>query len=251
MALIVIKRLVLEHLFLLNPIPLINLIGIILAQLNFCSLAVGFLMKNIEIDEELYQYIVSNTQAIGESASSILRRLLLLEESHHTTSVAQAQKHAEAEVLTKKQVAVTSEVERTDTQASSQLAQASLATEQSVSRESVFNFINKEELAMQRGAVGRFLLILAALYRAHPKQFNVVTNIAPKESARKNKRLYFAHSEAELAASGSSTKPKQIPESPFWVMTNSNTTRKKMMLTKAAISLGYGIEEVEKIRDLL
>jgi len=99
--------------------------------------------------------------------------------------------------------------------------------------------------------VGRFLLILAALYRAHPEQFNVVTNIAPKESARKNKRLYFAHSEAELAASGSSTKPKQIPESPFWVMTNSNTTRKKMMLTKAAMSLGYGVEEVEKIRDLL
>ena len=33
-------------------------------------------MKNIEIDEELYQYIAQNTQFIGESASSILRRLL-------------------------------------------------------------------------------------------------------------------------------------------------------------------------------
>ena len=35
-------------------------------------------MKNIEIDEELYQHIASNTQFIGESASSILRRLLNL-----------------------------------------------------------------------------------------------------------------------------------------------------------------------------
>jgi len=240
-----------------------------LAQLNFCSLAVEFLMKNIEIDEELYQYIVSNTQAIGESASSILRRLLSLGEGEQVLSVAKAQKHAidnseetltaiqaetltaiQAETLTARQVEPT-----TDTQASSHNAQAGQPVSQPVrrpaSQESVFNFINKEELAMQRGAVGRFLLILAALYRAHPEQFNVVTNIAPKESARKNKRLYFAHSEAELAASGSSTKPKQIPESPFWVMTNSNTTRKKMMLTKAAMSLGYGVEEVEKIRDLL
>ena len=35
-------------------------------------------MKNIEIDEELYQHIASNTQYIGESASSILRRLINL-----------------------------------------------------------------------------------------------------------------------------------------------------------------------------
>ena len=41
-------------------------------------------MKNIEIDEELYQYIVSNTQFIGESASSILRRLLSLTLAENT-----------------------------------------------------------------------------------------------------------------------------------------------------------------------
>ncbi len=112
-------------------------------------------------------------------------------------------------------------------------------------QETVFNFINKEELAMQRGAVGRFLLILAALYRAHPQHFEVVTDICGRD------RLYFANSEDKLAASGSSTKPRQIPESPFWVITNSNTTRKKMMLTKAAASLGYQESDVEKIRELL
>ena len=88
-------------------------------------------------------------------------------------------------------------------------------------------------------------LILAALYRAHPKRFNIVTEICGRD------RLYFANSEAELAASGSSTKPKQIPDSPFWVLTNSNTTRKKMMLTRAASSLGYNDVDVEKIRELL
>lgn len=190
-------------------------------------------MKNIEIDEELYQYIVSNTQAIGESASSILRRMLLLEVVSKNADVQQISVQDTPSSIPEN-IAV-------DTLTKSQSAQASTT----VSRESVFNFINKEELAMQRGAVGRFLLILAALYRANPDTFSVVTEICGRD------RLYFAHSEAALAASGSSTKPKQIPDSPFWVMTNSNTTRKKMMLTKAATSLGYEATEVEKIRDLL
>lgn len=183
-------------------------------------------MKNIEIDEELYQYIVANTQAIGESASSILRRLLALEKM-----VDEPQQ--QTNVPTYSEPVATNATE------------AKVISPQGMSRESVFNFINKEELAMQRGAVGRFLLILAALYRANPDSFSVVTEICGRD------RLYFAHSEAELAASGVSTKPKQIPASPFWVMTNSNTTRKKMMLTKAAKSLGYQESEIEKIRDLL
>ena len=38
-------------------------------------------MKNIEIDDDLYLHIVANTQFIGENASSILRRLLKLNET--------------------------------------------------------------------------------------------------------------------------------------------------------------------------
>ena len=36
-------------------------------------------MKKIEIDDELYRYIASETRHIGESASDILRRLLKLD----------------------------------------------------------------------------------------------------------------------------------------------------------------------------
>ena len=199
-------------------------------------------MKNIEIDDELYLHIVTNTQSIGENASSILRRLLKLDEAaHQTTSLGKsAEKELKAEPLSEKVLAdeiVISEPDEIE--------------EVEHGSESVFNFINREELAMQRSAVGRFLLILAALYRAHPKTFNKVTNIAPKVSARKTKRLYFALSEAVLTANGSSTKPKQVPQSPFWVITNSNTTRKKMMLTEAATLLGYDESDVIKIRELL
>jgi len=200
-------------------------------------------MKNIEIDEELYQYIATNTQYIGESASTILRRLLnfgtepeveavAVNENHEQAVVKQAPANDMAEV----KVEVIEDTEPTEKE---------LVIDAPISHETVFNFINKEELAMQRGAVGRFLLILAALYRAHPNQFSVVTEISGRD------RLYFANSENKLAESGSSTKPRQIPESPFWVITNSNTTRKKMMLTKASISLGYSDSDVEKIRELL
>lgn len=185
-------------------------------------------MKNIEIDEELYQYIASNTQFIGESASSILRRLLSIDTEQT------APKEAVDELVANKVEQVPSEPE--------QQVQHEVEPQE---KESVFNYINKEELAMQRGAVGRFLLILAALYRVHQHSFSVVSEIRGRD------RLYFARSESELTASGSSTKPRQIPDSPFWVITNSNTTRKKMMLTEAAISLGYDESDAEKIRELL
>jgi len=193
-------------------------------------------MKNIEIDDELYLYIVSNTKAIGESASSILRRLLPSGDTNQlpvppSTLVTEL----EDDEITEAEISHNTEVTSSDVIDTDFTEEVQPIT----SSESVFNFINKEELAMQRGAVGRFLLILAALYRAHPKKFNIVTNIAPKISARKTKRLYFALSEEILTASGSSTKPKQVPQSPFWVITNSNTTRKKMMLTEAATLLGY------------
>lgn len=200
-------------------------------------------MKNIEIDEELYQYIATNTQFIGESASAILRRLLNLgvEAKLETVTVNEPSDVVEVNILPESEEKAV-KIETAEVKEPKSKAVVKVTAE---SHETVFNFINKEELAMQRGAVGRFLLILAALYRAHPDQFGVVTDISGRD------RLYFANSENKLAESGSSTKPRQIPESPFWVITNSNTTRKKMMLTKASISLGYSDSDVEKIRELL
>jgi negative modulator of initiation of replication len=200
-------------------------------------------MKNIEIDEELYQYIATNTQFIGESASAILRRLLNLgvEAKLETVTVNELSDVVEVNILPESEEKAV-KIETAEVKEPKSKAVVKVTAE---SHETVFNFINKEELAMQRGAVGRFLLILAALYRAHPEQFGVVTDISGRD------RLYFANSENKLAESGSSTKPRQIPESPFWVITNSNTTRKKMMLTKASISLGYSDSDVEKIRELL
>ena len=188
-------------------------------------------MKNIEIDEMLYQYIASNTQYIGESASSILRRLLALDSNEFSAS---------EPLIEETNAAVSVELSVGD-----KPKHLASAKKQVKTIHSVFDHINKAELLSQRGAVGRFLLILAALYRVHADTFSSVCEIRGRD------RLYFAKTEEELAESGSSTKPRQIPESPYWVITNSNTTRKKMMLTEVAIALGYSATDTESIRDLL
>lgn len=167
-------------------------------------------MNTIEIDDELYHFIAGQTQRIGESANDILRRILL-----NKQSVAQ------------------------------QPATTAVVAENSKSSQKVFDILSKQDLQAELSVVGRFLIILSALSRAHKQDFAQVLDIKGRN------RVYFGRNEADLLEAGSSTNPKQIPNSEFWVITNSNTTRKKMMLTEAALKLGYSAEEAETIRDFL
>lgn len=167
-------------------------------------------MNTIEIDDELYHFIAGQTQRIGESANDILRRIL----------------------LNKQPVAQPATL-------------VSSVAESSKSSQKVFDILSKQDLQAELSVVGRFLIILSALSRAHKTDFAHVLEIKGRN------RVYFARNEADLLEAGSSTNPKQIPNSEFWVMTNSNTTRKKMMLTEAALKLGYSAEEAETIRDFL
>ncbi len=180
-------------------------------------------MKTIQIEDDLYQYIASQTQNIGESASEILRRLLLGDAQAVVPAVeTPAAKPAQEEVA-EQQPKETKKVKTT----------------------SVFNLLNKEEVMTQKGAVGRFLFILAALHRAHPDCFDKVLSVKGRE------RDYFATSSEELEAHGSSIKPKQIPDSIYWVVTNNNTPRKKLIINEAAIALGYDGSEAEKLREFI
>lgn len=168
--------------------------------------------KQIDIDDELYRYIASHTQHIGESASAILRRLLQLPAlSSSAVSPPPAPSNNANAAATRR----------------------------------FFDTMHVADLAGQPSIVARFLMILAALHRCHKQQFAKVLEISGRD------RRYFARDEQSLLESGSSTNPKQIPDSDFFVVTNNNTTRKKMMLTQVALELGYTPAEAEQIRDLL
>lgn len=202
-------------------------------------------MNTIDIDDELYQYIASNTKFIGESASDILRRLLSFDELVIKKSAAIEDVLPVKKVKSKQS---NTTVKPADVKESNSTADDKVETAKPLKVENgqnLFDLINKEELATQKGAVGRFLLILSNIHRVHPQQFDSVLDIQGRD------RLYFAKAERDLLEAGSSTKPKQIPNSEFWVITNSNTTRKKRMLTDVANVLGYSTCDAERIRDLL
>jgi negative modulator of initiation of replication len=200
-------------------------------------------MKKIDIDDELYQYIASNTQSIGESASTILRRLLNLSDGANAPVETTTKTEQETPVVeVQEQAKQESSPEPSDENVEEATQTVTASTQV---KGNVFNVLNKEELAMQKGVVGRFLFILAALYRTHKNDFANVLEIKGRD------RVYFATSKEALLESGSSMNPKNITDTEYWVMTNSNTTRKKMMLHEVALCLGYSADEAEKIRDYL
>ena len=54
-------------------------------------------MKTIEIEDDLYKYILNNIEAFGETPSQILRRLLALSEEKKQIEVAPQHKKTEVE----------------------------------------------------------------------------------------------------------------------------------------------------------
>src|SRR6516165_5019961 len=101
-------------------------------------------MRTIEIDDEIYDYLRQNTQEIGESASSILRRLLNLNAAHQPGRSA-----AHDQILAEPARKITS------------VEPAPLPTRPALGPSSKLRqFLTRTELESQRSAVDRFLTIL-------------------------------------------------------------------------------------------
>ncbi|HHF3761009.1 TPA: replication initiation negative regulator SeqA [Haemophilus influenzae] len=191
-------------------------------------------MKIIEVDEELYQYIASQTRSIGESASYILRRLLSLPVH---TSIVNDLIITSAETDQKpKQAINVKEVNIKTTK-----KQSITAINQIV--EKVQTLLNSTEFQEESKAVVRFLAILRVLYRTNPESFAQAT-----ESLQGRTRVYFARDEATLLMAGNHTKPKQIPDTPYWVITNTNSGRKMLMLEGAMQSMELPETLIDEVR---
>ena len=156
-------------------------------------------MKTIELDDDLYFYIASQTRHIGESASDILRRLLEQPVKAGTTVPA-------APVVQPQSLADAMGLEA---------------------------LLDSDELQKEEKSINRFMLVLSTLYRDNPESFTQATEIKGR------KRVYFSQDPEALRASGSTTKPKQVPDTPFWVITNTNTSRKQNMVAQLMNSMGY------------
>ncbi len=173
-------------------------------------------MKTIEVDEDLYRYIASHTQHIGESASDILRRMLKF-----NGKVSSAVKPVAASPVAEKSENAVPARDRV---------------------RAMRELLLSDDYAEQRKAVDRFLLILTTLHGIAPKEFAEAA-----ETLHGRTRTYFADNELTLLQNGSHTKPKQVPETPFWVITNTNTGRKRGMVEHIMLSMQFPVELTDKV----
>ncbi|PIJ48774.1 replication initiation regulator SeqA [Erwinia sp. OLTSP20] len=163
-------------------------------------------MKTIEVDEDLYRYIASHTQHIGESASDILRRMLKF-----------TAEGVSAPVITPEQ-------------ANKQAGKVAHRPQDRV--RAVRELLLSDDYAEQKKAVNRFMLILSTLYALDPGAFKAAT-----ESLHGRTRTYFASDEQTLLQNGTHTKPKPVPGTPYWVITNTNTGRKRSMVEHIMLTM--------------
>lgn len=161
-------------------------------------------MRHIEIDDDIYDYLVRNTHELGESATQILRRLLNLSDE-----IAPAAK-------------------------TSQLHEHELSRALADRRFTRFNSV-----------VDRFLYILSSAYAEHKVDFEKVLSIKGRD------RVYFAKKREDIERTGTSTQPRSISGSSYWVMTNSPTPQKQEMLEDVLTLLGYSEAAIKSARSSL
>ena len=176
-------------------------------------------MKTIEVDDELYSYIASHTKHIGESASDILRRMLKFSAaSQPVTPIVKEVRAVQAVVEAKPVNPVKDKVR------------------------AMRELLLSDEYAEQKKAVNRFMLVLSTLYSLDQNAFAEAT-----ESLHGRTRVYFAVDEQTLLKNGNQTKPKHVPGTPYWVITNTNTGRKCSMVEHIMQSMQFPAELIEKV----
>ncbi|MCX9001289.1 replication initiation negative regulator SeqA [Citrobacter portucalensis] len=176
-------------------------------------------MKTIEVDDELYSYIASHTKHIGESASDILRRMLKFSAASQPVSPIVKEVRAVQPVVEAKPVNPVKDKVR-----------------------AMRELLLSDEYAEQKKAVNRFMLVLSTLYSLDQNAFAEAT-----ESLHGRTRVYFAADEQTLLKNGNQTKPKHVPGTPYWVITNTNTGRKCSMVEHIMQSMQFPAELIEKV----
>ena len=158
-------------------------------------------MKSISIDEDVYEHLKKHGE-LGESASSILRRLLGMTDLPSLEIKPPQQTDLEA-------------------------------------------FLGSDSMIVANTVVKRFLLILGWLNAKNPESFQKVEKMGGRE------RKYFARSQEDLMRHGTSVNPQKIPGSEFWVITNTDTNKKCVMIAYIMRMLGYPGDDVRRATEAL
>ncbi|WP_094751635.1 replication initiation regulator SeqA [Psychromonas sp. CD1] len=209
-------------------------------------------MKKIEIEDDLYKYILANIQAFGETPSEILRRLLSLPEiTVQDENVVVIEENSLRDLKIKNTPVDPSDIKDPRQLVSSSPSSTSLPNALSFGIQMLFeNDVFKKETVI----TNKFKMMLTAMYYEDKDSFMQ----ASKEAKGRSRDYLGLHLDRLLASENTeelaqfiASKPRQIPYTPFWVVTNANTGRKRIILTKMMVSMGYNKKLVEQIQSVI
>jgi len=173
-------------------------------------------MPQVDLDQDILDYLKSEIRDFGETPSSVLRRLLPLGRQPEAILPPTARE--------------------IDTRPSPAIDQPSSGNQLLVS---------PNELSGANSAIKRFMLILEKLYRWDPARFAAVENV------RGTSRIYFSRSCSALDASGNSVNPQSISGTPYFVATNFSNEKKVEVMKSVLVELGLPLPKRTEILALL
>jgi negative modulator of initiation of replication len=205
-------------------------------------------MKNIEIEDDLYKYILANIEAFGETPSQILRRLLSLPNASAgnatpiTSSITPSAPSQEA---------VNDEPPMFEAITPNVPDRANISLPEPLAH-GVNALFDSEVFKTEAIVTNKFMMLLATMYYENTNAFE---DAADKTKGRT--RNYLGQNLNALLAADSeeeqnlfkASKPRNIPHTPFWVITNANTGRKRIIITQMMSSMGYPHYLIERIKE--
>ncbi|PKF60487.1 replication initiation regulator SeqA [Psychromonas sp. psych-6C06] len=214
-------------------------------------------MKQIDIEDDLYKFILNNIQAFGETPSQILRRLLNLppQISAQKTPVSDTPALVEEEkiivetAIEEDLVKASPEPAPAEKSGAHSFAGASLPEAFSHGIEALFK---SETFQKEPVITNKFKMMLTTMYYENRSAFIEAAKVAKGRS-----RDYLGENLEQLLASDNkeevdlliASKPRDIPYTPFWVVTNANTGRKRIILTQVMAYMGYPHHLIERIKE--
>ena len=205
-------------------------------------------MKTIEIEDDLYKYILNNIEAFGETPSQILRRLLMLAEEKNNEPDALSVKTKTASKTVEIELTSVTNVEKENNFKDSSDIQLNNVKHFC---EGVDELFESSAFTSESVVTNKFMMMLTTMYLEKTEEF---IDAADKTKGRTRaylgthlQDLLNSDNEEELVQFKAS-KPRAIPQTPFWVITNANTGRKRIILTQMMASMGYPHNLIERIK---
>ncbi len=207
-------------------------------------------MKQIEIEDDLYKYILTNIEAFGETPSQILRRLLSLPAADEKNTLQQDTVEKSEPVVSVSEPVYSPENEiKANAPAAPHVSVPSLSEPLAHGVEVLFD---SEVFKLESIVTNKFMMMLTAMYYENKDRF---VDAADKTKGRtrdylgQNLSALLASDNQEELALFKASKPRAIPNTPFWVITNANTGRKRIILTQMMACMGYPHHLIERIKE--